>query len=174
MDIFQIAIAHTALWEKGKANHPKDPGGLTNMGLTQKLYDAMRAKYDVLRTYPPSVNDLTQDQVNNCFRLEFWLPCHCNELPPALALPVFDAAVNSGAGDARKWLQQALRVKVDGWIGAKTIEAAKNCDLKVVVTEFHSLRCWHYMLEDEIDDTFGLGWGRRLIDTHNVALELIP
>lgn len=173
-DIFRLALAHTAAWEKGKANHPKDPGGVTNMGMTQALYDKMRTKYPELATWPASVNDLTPEQVNHCFQLEFWMPCHCAELPEALAVAVFDAAVNTGAGDARRWLQKALGVKVDGWIGPGTLAAARSCNQLKALSEFHALRAWSYMLQDAIDDDFGLGWSRRLIDTHNVAVGLIP
>lgn len=173
MSVFDIALAHTLLWEKGKVNHPKDPGGLTNLGMTQKLWDAIHSKHDMLIHYPVSVMELNATQVGTAFSMEFWNPCHCEDLHPALAIAVFDAAVNSGAGDARRWLQQALRVKVDGWIGPGTIAAARSCDLKATLTEFHSFRAWHYMLQDGIDDDFGLGWSRRLFDTHNVAVGLI-
>jgi lysozyme family protein len=37
---FDDALLETLHYEGGIANHPKDRGGLTNYGVTQKTYDA--------------------------------------------------------------------------------------------------------------------------------------
>lgn len=169
MTKFEWALAHTLGWEKGLADHAKDPGGRTNLGITQATLNAAREEYPELNL-PMSVDELTVAQATSIYQRKYWDACHCSDLPQGLAIAVFDAAVNTNASKVRKWLQKSLGVQPDGWIGPRTIAAAKACNLKKTISEFHSLRAFNYMLLDDIDDDFGLGWSRRLIDTHNVAM----
>jgi hypothetical protein len=39
---FPAALAATLQYEGGYSNHPKDPGGATMRGVTQRVYDAWR------------------------------------------------------------------------------------------------------------------------------------
>jgi lysozyme family protein len=170
-DSFQLAMSHTLGWEKGKSNHPNDPGGLTFRGITQATLDDTRRLFPEWNL-PSRVTDLNDAQIERIYRVRYFDACHCGELPPAFAVAVFDAAVNTDASKVRRWLQKSLRVTPDGWLGPKTIDAAKRAGL-VELSEFHALRAYHYMLQDSIDDDFGLGWSRRLIDTHNVSREYL-
>lgn len=172
MSAFDWAMAHTLKWEGGYSNHAADPGGRTMLGITQAVLDECRRDFQELNL-PEHVEVLTAPQATAIYQRKYWSACHCEELPPAIALVVFDAAVNAGVGRARKWLQQSLRVKADGWIGQNTIAASKTADLCKAISEFHSLRLYHYMLLDTLDDTFALGWSRRTIDTHNVAMGFV-
>lgn len=172
MSAFDWALAHTLKWEKGLVDHRNDPGGRTNLGITQGTFNAAREEYPDLNL-PSTVDELTVEQATLIYRHRYWDACHCGELPQSLAIVVFDAAVNTNASKVRKWLQKALGVLPDGWIGPRTISAAKTCDLKKTISEFHALRAFNYMLLDDIDQDFGLGWSRRLIDTHNVAIGFV-
>jgi lysozyme family protein len=168
---FDRAVAHVKVEEKGYVNNPDDPGGATNFGITQQLLDDVRGAY-AQQGYPASVKDLTWPQAREIYRLHFWQPLHGGELPLHVSLPLLDAAVNSSVTRAAKWLQSALGVAADGWIGAKTIRAARAADPKTLLNEFHALRAYHYMMQDAIDDKFGLGWARRLFDTYSAAREV--
>ena len=41
---FDTALAFALRWEGGYVNHPADPGGATNKGVTQRAYDAWRVR----------------------------------------------------------------------------------------------------------------------------------
>lgn len=169
MNSFDKALSHVLLYEGGLSDHPNDPGGRTFKGITQGKLDEIRSRY-VDSVLPEKAEELKDDQVAFIYKAEYWMPIHGDELPEPLAIVAMDAAVNAGVGRARRWLQQALKVKVDGWIGPGTLASAKSCDVIKTVAEFDALRAFHYMLQDSIDDDFGLGWARRLIATHNFAM----
>lgn len=78
-------------------------------------------------SYPTlDIFNLTLDDAQAIYWHDYWTPIHGDELPPALALLAFDAAVNSGVGNAIHWLQSALVVKIDGKIGDITLAAARD------------------------------------------------
>lgn len=167
---FDIAVAHVLLEEAGLVDNPNDPGGRTNLGITQRLLDRVRKARPELNL-PRTVDELVPAQAREIYRLEFWRPLHGDELPAALALWMLDTAVNQGVPRAVKWLQQALGVKADGWIGSHTIGVAHDANLVRTLSECSARRAYHYMLQDSIDDDFGLGWARRLFRTYNASLK---
>lgn len=166
---FDLCLERVLRYEGGLVDHPADPGGRTNKGITQRKMNEVRAAHPEL-ALPEKVDDLTDAQIGAIYRLEYWDRCSCDELPLPVAMLVFDAAVNAGVGRAPKWLQFAARVKVDGVVGSQTIAAVLALPLPVVINEFCSRWAWHYMTLDSLDDTFGLGWSRRLMDIHSAAI----
>lgn len=137
--------------EGGLADRPRheDPGGRTNLGITQGTLDAYRRAnpHDVM---PSAVDHLTHAHAARIYRRMYWDPCRCDDLPPALALVTFDAAVMSGVWDGRvtpgrpddatEFLQQAVGAKVDGRVGPKTIAAARAADQYQAVATIIYLR----------------------------------
>lgn len=171
MSNFDAAVEHVRVQEKGLVDNPSDPGGRTNFGITQRLLDDARTSYPLL-ALPATVDDLRWGQTRELYRLQFWAPLHGDELPLYVSLPLLDAAVNSSVPRAAKWLQLACGVKADGWIGMQTIRAARAAQPKALLNEFHARRAFHYMLQDDIDEVFGLGWARRLFETYSAAREV--
>ncbi|RTH00928.1 hypothetical protein CSW50_10075 [Thermus scotoductus] len=100
---FERALAFVLRWEGGYSDHPDDPGGATNYGITQATYDAWR-KRQGLPTRP--VREISMDEVRAIYRTRYWdpLPARYAEKDPPLALALFDYAVNSGLGAARRAL----------------------------------------------------------------------
>jgi len=172
LNVFDFAVEHIRREEGGLVDHPIDPGGRTNFGITQRTLDVARTAFGDLQL-PTRVDELTWQQAREIYRRQYWQPIRGDELPAPLALAALDAAVNASPQRATRWLQQALRVPADGWLGAQTILAAQRCDLAKVLAEFGARRAHHYMLQDATDDVFGLGWARRLFRTHDAAKELI-
>lgn len=169
---FEAALAHVLREEGGLIDHPKDPGGRTNLGITQRKLDEVRAARPGY-ALPGRVDDLLPEDAGTIYRLEYWLPIRGDDLPTGLALAVFDGAVNAGVGQSAKWLQRAVGVKADGVIGAQTIAAISRApDSNELLREFMARRAHHYMLLDSLDDDFGLGWARRLFRTYDAALGL--
>lgn len=154
--------------EGGEVDDSRDPGGHTNMGITQRTLNRARK---VLQGLPASVSDLTRHDCARIYEALFWRTVRGDDLPLPLALLVFDCSVNQGEGDARKFLQQALGVAVDGVLGPKTIAAAQASGLPAI-EEMAARRMHDYMLLDRLDDTFGLGWSRRLVRILSEAVRL--
>ena len=114
---FDHALHHVLKFEGGYVNHPLDPGGATNLGITR----ATLARFRGRRVSKSDVRALTLEEAGQIYRAQYWDACHCSNLPPGLDLAVFDCAVNQGVRRARKILQRALGVKADGLIGSVTL-----------------------------------------------------
>lgn len=169
---FEVAAAHVLNEEKGLVDNPKDPGGRTNFGVTQRLLDEVR-KLSPELNLPLKVDFLTPPQARGIYLLHFWHSIRGDELPRGISLFLLDAAVNSSPNRAVRWLQLALGVTADGWIGAQTLAAARHAEARSLLAELSARRAHFYMLQDSIDDDFGLGWARRLFRTYNAALKEI-
>lgn len=156
--------------EGGLVDDHRDPGGRTNLGVTQRVLDSVRIEHPEL-ALPYRVDDLTFPNAKGIFKVRYWDLVCGDELPGPLALLLFDAAVNQGVGDATLFLQRALSVKVDGVIGKITLAAANSRPLKPLLAEVAAQRGYDYALNDKIDDVFGLGWMRRLFTCYTLALE---
>lgn len=98
-----------------------DPGGLTNLGITQGTLDGYRVQHP---EFPESVRELTRDQATAIYHDLYWDTCRCDEMPPPVAFVVFNAAVQSGPVRSAKLLQKALGVTQDGIVGQMTLSAA--------------------------------------------------
>ena len=115
-------------------------------------------------SYPGTdIEGLTLAAAAELYRRDYWDRIRGDELPPPLALLVFDAAVNNGVGRAVRWLQQAAGVTPDGLIGMATLEAvsAHAGGGAGLLSEFQAQRLM-FMAGLPTWRTFGLGWARRL------------
>lgn len=118
---FQAALPIILRHEGGYTDHPHDPGGATNQGVTQATYDAWRRG----RGLPERpVREIAPAEVQRIYLEHYWIPARCGELPAELRLAHFDAAVNCGVQQAAKFLQRALGVTADGVVGPITLRAA--------------------------------------------------
>lgn len=166
---FQAALAHVLKHEGGYSDHPSDPGGATNFGITHQVLAAYRG---VERVSREDVKALTRSEAAAIYRARYWNTCRCDDLPPGLDLLVFDCAVNQGAGRAARFLQQAVQVHADGQIGPATLAAVQAADFVDVCVEFSARRMHGYGLLTKLFPVFGLGWSRRLQRTLAAALAM--
>lgn len=157
---YPAALAAVLVHEGGYVNHPKDPGGATNKGVTQGVYDDWRIK----KGLPPrSVKHLEQSELEAIYRKQYWDACRCDDLPSGVDYCVFDFAVNSGTGRAARFLQEALLVTVDGRIGPVTLAAANAAPAGPLIDLICDLRMC-FLKSLGIFQTFGKGWTRRVED----------
>lgn len=155
---FEVIVGH----EGGYVNHPKDPGKATRYGVTQAVARE--------NGYTGDMRHLPLDVAKTIYRKKYWDAVHADALPGALALQVFDAAVNHGVGAAITLLQRALGVKADGVLGPVTLNAAaasNGRDMAVALLahrlEFYTdLRTW---------GVFGRGWARRVAKNLHLVLK---
>lgn len=120
MDAFSRALEFTLRWEGGYVNHPADPGGETNFGVTTAVYSQYRKDKGLAMR---SIRQISAVEVREIYHLRYWYAAGCDKLPPSLALCHFDWAVNSGCSRAIKTLQQVVGVRTDGIIGPLTSQA---------------------------------------------------
>ena len=137
--------------EGGYVNDPKDPGGETKFGVSKRSYP------DV------DIANLTLEQAQVIYRRDFWQRARCDELPPAIAYLVFDCAVNSGIGQAVRFLQRAVGVADDGQIGPMTLAAVNRVDAESLAARFLGQRL-DFMTRLTTWDVFGKGWARRVAE----------
>ncbi len=157
-DLFQICVDVVLTEEGGTANHRRDPGGLTRFGISQRSYPSL------------DIASLTRDQAIALYKRDYWQPIRGDELPPGLALLLFDCAVNQGPVTAIQLLQASLRVAIDGQFGPITLQALQHSGLEVLV-EFCARRAWRYEINRN-EVVFGLGWFRRLLRVYTQAYRL--
>jgi lysozyme family protein len=154
--------------EGGYSDAAGDPGGQTEMGITQHYLDLARAA-NVVMGLPASVAELTATQVTALYQADQWAAVHGDQLPAGLALLAFDTAVNEGPHRAIVILQQTLGVTADGVVGPATIAAAASAGAKVCA-EFAARRGVAYAQLDATEGQFELGWMRRLIRVYTRAI----
>lgn len=154
--------------EGGYVNHPKDPGGETNLGVTKRVYEEWGGTKDMV--------DLLVEDVAPIYEKNYWGRTKCDDLPSGLDLCVFDFAVNAGPGRAAKYLQQIIGTTVDGGIGPNTLKAVYNYVEEVgvqgMIEEYQSGRQSYYEQLSTFE-TFGRGWTRRVSETTEEAIALI-
>lgn len=112
-------------WEGGFVDNPNDPGGRTNRGVTQKVFNAWLASMGKPQR---DVKTITDAEVNSIYQKQYWLPPRCDVLQEKLDLVQFDTAVNMGVNRAVRILQTALACSSDGNFGPGTLKAAQSCD----------------------------------------------
>lgn len=117
MTKFEKALEIVLELEGGYSNHPKDPGGATNFGVTQATLNAYRAQLGLPLI---DVKIVKPEEVKEIFRRMYWEPVRGDSLSPGLGLAVFDTAVHSGPGRAVRMLQELVGATPDGVFGPKT------------------------------------------------------
>ena len=135
--------------EGGIANHRKDPGGLTNYGISQRSDPTL------------NIAALTLDDAKAIYRRDYWNPIRGDELPSGLDLTLFDSAINQGPDTATLLLQHALQIKADGRLGPITLAASIQA-MPNLLDAFDAERALRYEFNRN-EEVFGRGWYRRLL-----------
>src|SRR5690606_31383462 len=126
---FQQALEKVLKHEGGFVNHPADPGGATNKGITLATY----RRYIKRNGTVDDLKALTTEQAGKVYKAQYWDKVRGDDLPSGLDYAVFDFAVNSGPAKAVKELQKVLGVTQDGIIGPITLEAARAANTKFLI-----------------------------------------
>ena len=164
---FAAALKRVLVFEGGKVDHPRDPGGRTNQGVIQRVYDGYRARKGWPKRDVYLMEAAERDEI---YRAQYWDAVRGDDLPAGVDYVVFDGAVNSGPAQSVKWLQRALGgVKIDGELGEATLAAvtahpdhdaliAAICARRLAFLK--ALRTW---------STFGKGWSARVSGVRQIG-----
>ena len=161
-------------WEGGFVNDPQDPGGATNMGITQTVLSEWRG-------HPVSVQDvknLSREEARSIFYARYWKPLRCDQLPLPLALMTYNCGVNSGIGRGGKFLQRSLNrqgagLTEDGKVGQLSIQAAAGSNIAQAVKDYGDIYEAFYRSLATFG-RFGRGWMNRLTEILKLAYSWLP
>jgi lysozyme family protein len=162
-EVLEAVLKH----EGGFVNHPADPGGITNLGVTKRVWEEW-VGHDVDEK---TMRGLTPEMVKPLYKKKYWDRVRGDDLPSGVDYVVFDAAVNSGTGRAAKWLQACVGVEQDGGIGPKTLAAVKAFEGDLIGD--YNKRRLSFLTDLPHWGTFGKGWSRRVASVQNDAQSMI-
>ncbi len=168
-DRFESCLREVLRHEGGYSDHPSDPGGATNMGITRKTLARWR-KISPWTDLPKSaVRALSRAEAAQIYRASYWNPCKAAAMPAGVDLVVFDFAVNSGPDRAVRILQAALGVAADGEVGPKTLAAIGQAEPKTLIDTVCDRRLM-FLRGLAAFPVFGRGWTSRVAAVRAAAL----
>ena len=154
--------------EGGYVDHPDDPGGETNLGVTKKVYEEWGGTKDM--------KDLEVEDVAPIYRKNYWDRIKADDMPSGLDLCVFDFGVNAGTGRAAKFLQRLVDTTVDGGIGPNSLRAinehVSRWSIEQTIDDYQAERQKYYE-KLKTFETFGRGWTRRVQETTKEAMNMV-
>ena len=145
--------------EGGFVNHPSDPGGMTNLGVTKATWENWVGR----ESDEAEMRGLTPEKVKPLYKKKYFDAVRGDELPMGLDYLMFDFAVNAGAGRAIKTLQTAVGVTPDGGFGPITMAAVQAVDPVDLIERFSQAKEDFYRSLTTFA-TFGKGWLNRVAD----------
>ncbi|MFC3704456.1 glycoside hydrolase family 108 protein [Devosia honganensis] len=164
---FAHALGEVLKHEGGYVDHPSDPGGATNLGVTIGTLSGWLGR----KATKAEVKALTVKDVTPIYRKNYWSRVRGDDLPAGLDLAVFDFAVNSGPDRAARALQTIVGVSVDGVIGPITLGVIERIGATAVIGDLCSHRL-AFLERLPTWPTFGKGWSRRVAAVRAEALSM--
>jgi lysozyme family protein len=163
---FELMLAH----EGGYVDHPKDPGGRTNLGVTQRVWEEWLGR----SVSEKEMRALTPTMVKPLYKRKYWDACRADDLVAGVDYVVFDVAVNSGPGRAIKFLQSCVGVTADGGFGPATLAAVKEAEKDPArLVELYCAKRLEFLQSLKTFETFGKGWSRRVQEVKDKALKML-
>lgn len=96
------------------------------------------------------------------YRRDYWQRAGCDNMPPRVAVAVFDMAVNHGVSNAVKMLQEVVGTTKDGIIGPRTLAAVRSANQEDLVVDLLRVRLDFYR-GLKTYPRYGKGWQRRVL-----------
>jgi lysozyme family protein len=166
-DSFKECLDLVLKSEGGYVNNPADPGGMTNLGVTKRVWE----EYIGHESDEKEMRSLTPEKVAPLYEQKYWRPCYGEVLPRGLDFVVFSMGVNAGPGRAVKLLQQSIGCVPDGIIGPATRSLILGSDSTTLIAKFSEARREYYRSLKTFP-IFGKGWLARVDKEESEALNL--
>ena len=168
---FRVSLAHVLAHEGGYVDHPLDPGGATNLGITRRTLAAWRGVRPWRKLPKSEVKSLKRREAARIYRARYWDGVSGDKLPSGVDYAVFDYAVNSGVARAAKALQSVVGARVDGIVGPMTLAAVSRHHPKTIIRRLIARRR-NFLQRLRTWKTFGRGWTARVNGVLTDALEM--
>jgi lysozyme family protein len=167
---FEQCLKELLVHEGGFVNHPQDPGGMTNLGVTKRVWEEWTGH----EVDEKQMRALTPELVAPLYKRKYWDACRSDDLVSGVDYAVFDVAVNSGAGRAIKFLQSCVGVDADGGFGPRTLDAVKVAEQDPErLIELYCAKRLEFLQSLKTFETFGKGWSRRVAEVKEKALTMV-
>lgn len=167
----ELVLAH----EGGFVNHPSDPGGVTNRGITMTVAQQYAAEIGWIKGRKLTINDMRSLPLwfaEKVYKAKYWDALNCDQLEPGVDYAVFDYGVNSGVGRSGRVLRRVLGLSdTNSAVTADVITAANKrnaswlaaavCDERL--SYLKGLKTWL---------TFGKGWSRRVSEVRSFSIKI--
>lgn len=163
--------------EGGEVNNPKDPGGHTNHGITEKVAVSHKEVLASEYGWDGSMRGLTKEMAAEIYIDDYMIKPKFIEfapISPAITHKLVDAGVNTGVSRPSRWLQESLntlsrngkdypKIQVDGKVGTGTVSAYKALQkkrgkvaaCKVMIKLLDGKQLAHYTSLNMPDFTYG-------------------
>ena len=164
---FEKSLAELLKHEGGFVNHPSDPGGATNLGVTQVVWEDWIDR----AVSEENMKALTPAKVAPLYKELYWDRIKGDKLPSGVDYCVFDAAVNSGVSRAARWLQTTVGAVADGAIGEQTLKQVLLTNPQMLIDKYSANRL-SFLQRLSTWPTFGKGWERRVEEVRVTALKM--
>lgn len=168
---FEKAVNQILEIEGGYVNNPKDKGGATKYGITEKVARQNGFIYEM--------RNLTKVKAKEIYKKEYWDKIGVNCESFNISFLLFDFAVNSGVKTAVKHLQNALNsllkgmiepLIIDGVAGKKTQSAMDYINANGFFSEklqslliSERLKFYTSLSKTQFNE-FGKGWINRVVN----------
>ena len=162
---FARALAEVLRHEGGYVDHPRDPGGATNLGITLATLSRHRGR----AVTKAEVRALTRAEAAEIYRGTFWNAVAGDRLPAGIDLAVFDYAVNSGPRRAVAAVQRVAAAPASGVMDSVTLQMLAKAGRAEIVKALTRQRLG-FLHRLPIWPVFGRGWARRVIAVERSAL----
>ena len=166
-DNFEQCLALVLKSEGGFVNNPKDPGGMTNLGVTKAVWENWVGN----PVTEAEMRALGPQDVAPLYKANYWDKISGDSLPLGIDYATFDMAVNSGVSRAAKTLQQVLGVAQDGQVGEATISACEAANPREIATGVCEKRL-AFLQSLPTYGTFGRGWSSRVASVEKAAFDM--
>ncbi|KAB2885920.1 MAG: glycoside hydrolase family 108 protein, partial [Pseudorhodoplanes sp.] len=164
---FEEALDRVLVHEGGYSNHPRDPGGPTNFGITIHDY----RKYVKPDATTADMRAMPVAKAKVIYREKYWDALRCGALADGLDYAVFDYGVNSGVSRAAKVLQRLLSLPDDGRMTEAVVAAARVYETRDLIVKLCDERL-AFLKRLKTWPVFGAGWGRRVAEVRAAALAM--
>jgi len=167
IDNFKECLNLVLKSEGGFVNNPNDPGGMTNLGVTKRVWE----EYTGHEVDEKAMRGLTPEKVAPMYEQKYWRPCYGEVLPRGLDFVVFSMGVNAGPGRSVKLLQSSLGCVPDGIIGPRTRGLISDSNCATLIAKFSESRRDYYRALKTFP-IFGKGWLTRVDREEQEALNM--
>lgn len=165
---YDEALRRLLVHEGGYTNHPSDPGGPTNFGITIHDY----RKYVKSNATAADVRAMKLDEAKAIYRIKYWDAQRCDQLPAGVDYSVFDYGVNSGIGRSGKVLRRVLALPDNtSTVTDQVLEAVARRDPRALIIAINDERL-RFLKSLKTWPVFGAGWGRRVAEVRAFSLKL--
>jgi lysozyme family protein len=162
---YDEALKRVLAHEGGYTNHPSDPGGPTNWGIT--IHDARL--YWKRDADAADVKAMPLDVAKRIYKSKYWDAMRCDELPSGVDYVVMDFGVNSGISRSIKYLEAIAGLPQDGKPDDTLIKAVAHIPVRGLINNFCDNRM-AFLKRLKTWPVFGNGWGRRVTECRGAAL----